>query len=593
MYNPNNPYYIELDKEGGSYKQLRLQKDTSDQDQLQLLRTFELPSDEFVTADSVTFSRGIHVIWEPDSEPITILTDVTDLPEKLDDILISLNFEYPIIAYSVNVTLISPSGTSVAVFTRSSDTADWVSETAIHSISIKTTHPEENWEGQWTIILTPITFGNRLEVTKVDYKTVPIILELTPEEARTIYTLPNADSSGSSMYSVDTVSKKITISTDASSFLWLNGVHHSRGYDIQLPVPTETDGIILLRNTAAADLTKTWLISEAMGSSDMKKNLSQILFLDTEYLKRFEFPHLNPYTVGVRNGYGPLDTDSNSDSVIPQKFFPDSIGILQYISFYPSWNQGLYDETQVCNVSAGAIDGPLDLCHLPASLNTPYNLLKDYIITWDPLEESGPLAELHMYIEHPDVRELKITIADIDSIYTLKDYGVSNESGGIVNLDTVFGARSHTFGGGYPYIDALDYPVTRSAEKIRLRIYNNGGQDGYLMHAEFRCYTGYGVSSPVTWQGQITGERLEEFGDVVDVIPRARYQVEFRSAVGSYVNKWIPSIPFGSSAADRTGGELVKWRQADPDNNIIAGWHTVGMKLGHLSNVQAKRRIHD
>lgn len=589
MYNSNNPFYIEMTADGGSYKQLRLEDNTPDKDQLHLLRVFDLPADEFVTPEEVTFPLA-NPLWEPDSAPITITTNVTDLPTKIDNIIIDIDLVYPILALAISVTLISPSGTSVEAYPRP-PVGDWLGETASHAISTKTTHPGENWEGEWKIVLAfAVPLGSHLNITKADYRTVCPTLELTTEEARTIYTLPNADSSGSSMYSVDAVNKKVVFSE--TSLLWLNGVHHSRGYDIELPAINNTDTIILLRKTDVAGLTKEWLITEAMGSSDMRKSLSQILFLNSEYSKRAEFPKLNPFTDGTRNGYGPLDKDGNSDHVILQKFFPASIGILQYISFYPSWND-VYSENQVCSVDASDIDGLLDFCHLPASLNTGYTLIKDYIITWDPLEESGPLAELHMYLEHPDVRELKITIEDINSTYTLKDYGVSNESGGIVNLDTVFGARSHTFGGGYPYIDALDYPVTRLSERIKLRIYNNGGQDGYLIRSEFRCYTGYGVSSPVTWQGQITGERLEEFGDAIDVIPRAGYQFEFRTVVGGYTNKWLPSIPFGYSALTRYGGELVKWRQASPDDNIIAGWHTVGLKLGHLSNIQAKRRIYD
>ena len=596
MYNDNNPFYIEMTPDSSSYRQLRLEETSDDKDQIQLLRIFDLPADEFITPEEVTVSLA-HPIYKPDSAPITITTNVPALHTKVDNIVIELEFKYVLLAYGVTVTLISPAGTSVETYSLPGDFGDWAGDTASHSMSTKLTHPGENWEGEWKIILAfAVVVSNYIEVTKADYIAICPTLELTAEEARTIYTLPNADSSGSSMYSVDSVNKKVIFSK--TSLLWLDGVHHSRGYNIELPAISNADTITLLRKTASADLTKEWLITEAIGSGDMRKSLNQILFLDTEHLTRADIPKLNPFTTGVRNGYSPLAIDSNSDNVILQKFFPDSIGVEQYVSFYPSYNSGIYTEDQVCSVTGALIDGPLDFCHLPADLNPSWGqIIKMFNVTWDPLDENGSDAELHIYIEHPDVRELKIRIEGTDGLlHTLKDYGVSNEVGGIVNLDTIFGARSHTFGGGTAIMNSLGYPNHSeggAAHSMILKIDNNGGQDGVLMSAEIRCFTGINLAKPVTWIGQITGERLEEFGDSIDVVPRARYQFEFRTVAGGFTNKWLPSIPFGHSALGRSGGELVKWRQADPDSNIIDGWHTIGMKLGHLSNVQAKRKVYD
>jgi hypothetical protein len=605
MYNPRNPYYIKIDstEESVSYKQLHLSKGFHEQEQLQLIRVFDLPSDDFVTEPSVTYSMDDPYYQEyGDEEDVTISITIPSIPDRTDDIILEVIYNYIVgntnATAFTSVTLISPLGTQVVIAELMDPVDGNLRNIEVSIADSYTGEDSEDWAGEWKLIFSfLLPFGGLLRAYKTDYTVIGTPLELTSKEAETIYTLPNEDSSGSSMYSLEAISKTITFSKESDDYIWKDGVHHDRGEDIQLPIITDDDNLILRRKTPAVSLIQTWTTDDALGSKLMNQNLAQILFLDTEFIKRFIDTSLRPFKLGTGNAYTPIEYDSNDDLVVLQKFFPDSISTEQSTSFFPASQQaGVGDVTsQNCWIGQ-EINGPFDLCSMPAIIHDQYwfpltGTQRYFNVNFDNTLENGSLVELWISIEHPDIRDLKISVANqaANSYYKVKNYGELNESGGITNLTTSFGYRDHNYKPGSTRMDQFSYP----AHRFVLRIQNQGDELGVLRYAEIKCFTGAELETPVTWIGQITGERLEEFGDFIDVIPRAAYQPEFRSLIMTHIDKWIPSLPFGYLAADRTGGELVKWRQADPAHDIEEGWQNKGMRFGHLLNVEAKRKIYE
>jgi len=624
MTSPINKHYIEIDSgdTSASYQSLGLLDIYTDQDQIELIRTFDLPSEDFETIDLVDLSFIDHDVWTPLplSTPLALSKTIVDIPTHATDMFINLDLQYGFWTNALKWSIESPSGTVVEVHPGGGDIVDWEGFRVNNSYSVNATFPyEEDWAGEWTIIIEnelpfdPSDLGmgdffDNVHISTASFVIESKVLGLTTEEARTIYTLPNADSSGSSMYTIDPANKKIHFSDNAGDYIWQDGIHHSRGYDIQLPIISSDDDLVLVRKTPAMNRIQIWEKDEALRSSLMNPSISQILFLNQEYLERVQHSSLNPFITGSRNGYAPLD----GDTTVPRKFFSDSIGIEQTVHFFPAsgipGNAQLHTDTQVCDMYDVPAEWDMhyhvDCCHMPCSTNGRFKVggewhyldiaRRRFNITAGAIEEAGQKLELRVIIEHPDVRDIQLTVfGNYDYDYeVLRNFGELNEDGGFVNLEATY-ELSNTW-----FTDLSNSP-SHPEDKLLpgplwLEIKNPVDAEwvkGTVIEAEIICSTGVDVSLPVTWMGQITGERLEEFGGIIDIIPRIpTYQFEYRNNVGKFIDKWIPSMPFGYSAADREAGELVKWRQ-DDGMGTPAHWETVGMKLNHLENVFAKRRV--
>ena len=139
------------------------------------------------------------------------------------------------------------------------------------------------------------------------------------DELRTIYSLPNSDSAGSSMYTVDTASHEIVFSTDSSDYLWKGeGVHHNRtnisgfDYDIQLPVVSEGETVRVIKKSAIAVVFHVFDATDELKAVHLNTCRIQITNLLNEALLERKFPALD-IIVGQPGGRCPLD----SDAIIP------------------------------------------------------------------------------------------------------------------------------------------------------------------------------------------------------------------------------------------------------------------------------------
>lgn len=133
-------------------------------------------------------------------------------------------------------------------------------------------------------------------------------------ELRTIYALPNASASGSTMYTVDESTHEIVFSTTATDYSWKGGgVHHSRlndtgeAYDIQLPVAAAGETVRILRKTAISPLFNTFAASDSIKSAKIEGCARQVSNVLEEMLLEKKNPVLN-LERGEPLGICPLDS---------------------------------------------------------------------------------------------------------------------------------------------------------------------------------------------------------------------------------------------------------------------------------------------
>lgn len=145
---------------------------------------------------------------------------------------------------------------------------------------------------------------------------------LKATESYAARSLPKLGESGSTMYSVNEGSKTITMSTNVSDYTWEDVNHHSRGSDIDLPVASAADTIIIVRKTDAKALMHTWLPSDYLISSLLKGNDQQILNVQQEVLSRDDLINKLEHAIDTANGIASLDTKG----IVPDSLFPTGIG---------------------------------------------------------------------------------------------------------------------------------------------------------------------------------------------------------------------------------------------------------------------------
>ena len=135
-------------------------------------------------------------------------------------------------------------------------------------------------------------------------------VKIKGEEQWAAWTLPNSTTSGSSMYSIDEVSKTITLSSSANDYIW-----NRNGTSINLPVfDPATDELVILRRTAAVNPFVTWQGSSKLTAEQLNLQTKQLLYSVQETiddLRRINV--LSPY-YGNAEGLCPLD----STGVVPE-----------------------------------------------------------------------------------------------------------------------------------------------------------------------------------------------------------------------------------------------------------------------------------
>jgi len=155
------------------------------------------------------------------------------------------------------------------------------------------------------------TDEEQLEVFRIfDYDNVSELLASPPssEEINTLYILPALSQNGSSMYTVDTVNKKISFSTEAADYVWLNGTHHDRGADIQLTVVEHVvDTVIIRRRSVSARPKMIWTVGTKVTARTLNVQGDQLINLMQE-LRTFQLnPILFNYSIGTKSVICPLE----------------------------------------------------------------------------------------------------------------------------------------------------------------------------------------------------------------------------------------------------------------------------------------------
>lgn len=134
--------------------------------------------------------------------------------------------------------------------------------------------------------------------------------KITGSETWDSWTLPNTSSSGSSMYTIDTIAKTITMSGDAGDYAW-----DRSGTTINLPAfNTVNDTIIISRKTYGVNPFVEWTSGSRLTSSQLNHETKQLLYLTQEiHDKIFQTTDLDPY-YGAASGICPLNSSGTIDS---------------------------------------------------------------------------------------------------------------------------------------------------------------------------------------------------------------------------------------------------------------------------------------
>ena len=128
------------------------------------------------------------------------------------------------------------------------------------------------------------------------------------------WTLPNASTSGSSMYTIDTVAKTITMSSSSSDYVYSRTNSDGSTTDINLPIFSSSDTIYILRKTYITQPFVTWQSGSRFTSSQLNHEVKQLLNTSQEFLNRFDnFGDLNPY-IGRADGICPLNSSGTIDN---------------------------------------------------------------------------------------------------------------------------------------------------------------------------------------------------------------------------------------------------------------------------------------
>lgn len=145
----------------------------------------------------------------------------------------------------------------------------------------------------------------------------------TAEELKTVYTLPYAGTSGSTMYTLDEANKTITFSSAAGAYTWVDGLHHSRGAgNIILPVWTTNDTVTIRRKTPVKHTDQTWATGSKVTAARLNAQFGQMLNIAQEIRSFLLNPTVFDTYIGTKNGICPLDNNAK----VALNYIPSSLG---------------------------------------------------------------------------------------------------------------------------------------------------------------------------------------------------------------------------------------------------------------------------
>ena len=158
-------------------------------------------------------------------------------------------------------------------------------------------------------------------VRKFDHSTISPATTITADEAWSLWTLPNANNSGSSMYSLS--GTQITFSETASDYTWTTA-QSGRDADLTIPTIASGDTVYILRKTYSLSKFVEWAQGSKITSKNLNMQADQAMYINQELLQLFFNMHsLNP-AVGQAGGVCPL----NASGTIASTYIDgDSLGI--------------------------------------------------------------------------------------------------------------------------------------------------------------------------------------------------------------------------------------------------------------------------
>jgi len=175
----------------------------------------------------------------------------------------------------------------------------------------------------------PMRYGesmqDQIEVIRVfDYvEALGAGVSPTQDQINSMFSLRNTDSSGSSMYTISEGAYSIQMSDDLDDYMWLgNGIHHDLPLDIQLPIASSDDTIIIKHKDYIATSIIQWEPSDFIIAAGLNTGIIQILwtFLDIEV--SVFYPHISTFYIGFNNGLARL----GEDTILNVSSFPSGIG---------------------------------------------------------------------------------------------------------------------------------------------------------------------------------------------------------------------------------------------------------------------------
>ena len=128
---------------------------------------------------------------------------------------------------------------------------------------------------------------------------------ITAGEAWSAYTLPNLNTSGSSMYSM--AGSTATFSAAAADYTWTVSMS-GRAADVVLPVLAAADSVYFVRRVHNLDRLVNWTSGAKVSSKNLNIGTEQILAISQELMTYFKnFHTINP-SIGRPNGIVPLNS---------------------------------------------------------------------------------------------------------------------------------------------------------------------------------------------------------------------------------------------------------------------------------------------
>lgn len=111
------------------------------------------------------------------------------------------------------------------------------------------------------------------------------------------------------------------MSDELEDYVWKNGVHHTRGADIQLPVVSKDDSVIIVHKSAVTSPVVVWEASDYLSASDLRTSAAQILWANHEIYARVERPNIFNVYIGQKTGI----VSTGEDGIIAASYFPAGI----------------------------------------------------------------------------------------------------------------------------------------------------------------------------------------------------------------------------------------------------------------------------